>query len=40
MYRTYTILGLVAGRTYRIKVQARNLIGYSDFSEELSVLAA
>jgi len=40
IYRTYSILGLVAGRTYRIKVQARNLIGYSVFSEELSVLAA
>lgn len=38
--QTYTAISLASGETYKFKVQARNVIGYGDFSEELSILAA
>jgi hypothetical protein len=36
----YTATGLNPGTTYKIKVQSRNSVGYSDFSSEISILAA
>lgn len=39
--RFYTTTNtLVAGQTYRFKVEARNSVGYSAYSQELSVLVA
>lgn len=39
--RSYTTTTtLIRGRTYKFKVQARNSVGYSDFSNEVSILAA
>lgn len=35
-----TVTGLTQGTTYQIKVQARNLHGLSEFSDEIEVLAA
>lgn len=36
----YTAQNLAAGTTYTFKVQSRNIESYSDFSEEVSILAA
>ena len=36
----FTITSLIAGNTYKIKVQARNIYGYSADSEVVSILAA
>jgi hypothetical protein len=33
-------VSLVSGDNYRFKVQARNTVGYSDFSEEFTIRAA
>jgi hypothetical protein len=35
-----TTVGLVKGRTYKFKVQARNSVGYSDLTDEIAILAA
>lgn len=35
-----TTVSLVSGDNYRFKVQARNLVGYSDESEEIIIRAA
>lgn len=37
---SYTATGLSTGVTYHFKVQARNSYGFSDYSNEISVLAA
>ncbi len=37
---SFTATGLTAGTTYKFKVQARNIVGYSDISAEISVIAA
>lgn len=37
---SYTAINLVAGQTYKFKVQARNSFGFSALSSEVSVLAA
>jgi len=37
---SYTATGLVANSVYYFKVEARNALGYSDFSTEISVRAA
>jgi hypothetical protein len=37
---SYTALSLTVGETYTFKVQSRNSHGYSDFSDELSLLCA
>jgi hypothetical protein len=34
------ITGLTPGQTYKFKVEARNIIGFSEYSSELTVLAA
>jgi len=39
-YIPYTIIGLTPGVTYKIKVQARNIVNYGILSNDLSVLAA
>ena len=36
----YTAISLTAGETYKFKVQARNSVGYSVFSNEVTILAA
>jgi hypothetical protein len=38
--QTYTAINLVQGSTYRFRVKARNIYGYSWFSNEHSELAA
>ena len=38
--REYLLTGLTTGVWYKFKVQARNEIGYGDFSEELEIRAA
>lgn len=41
LYMTaHTATGLTTGTTYSFKVQSRNLNGYSDFSNEITVIAA
>ena len=37
---SFTATGLTAGTTYKFKVQARNIVGYSAISSEISVIAA
>jgi len=37
---TYTATGLTAGLTYKFKVEARNIYGFSDYSQEISILCA
>jgi len=37
---TYTATGLTYGLVYKFKVEAQNGFGYSDFSEEISILCA
>lgn len=37
---SYTLLSLTPGNTYKIKIQARNSVGYSSFSNEVSILAS
>lgn len=37
---SYTALSLVQGTTYKFKVKARNLYGFSEFSDAVSILAA
>lgn len=37
---SYTATGLTPGNTYKFKVQSRNSVGYSTYSNEVSVLAA
>lgn len=34
------VIGLTAGLTYSFSIQARNVIGLSDYSQEIAVLAA
>jgi hypothetical protein len=36
----YTAVSLTSGLTYKFRVKARNTFGYSDFSEEVLILAA
>lgn len=36
----YTAKSLETGTTYRFKVQARNFEGFSDYSQEVTILAA
>jgi len=38
--REYTAVGLTMGTAYRFKVAARNVVGYSELSDEVSILAA
>jgi len=38
--RTYTATGLIAGHTYKFKVESRNIYGYSAYSELVSILCA
>jgi hypothetical protein len=35
-----TSVSLIAGETYKFKVEARNEVGYSSFSSEIAILAA
>lgn len=37
---SYLVTNLIAGTTYKFKVQARNSFGYSTYSSEVSILAA
>jgi hypothetical protein len=37
---TYTAIGLTPGVTYNFKVTARNSVGFSPYSPEVSILAA
>lgn len=37
---SYTVASVVKGKTYKFKIQARNLYGYSVLSSEVSILAA
>lgn len=37
---SYTAEGLTPGNTYKIKLQSRNSVGYSPFSNEISILAS
>lgn len=37
---TFTATGLTAGTTYKFKVQSQNDYDYSDYSNEVSILAA
>lgn len=37
---SYTALALTKGETYTLKVESRNLYGYSAFSDSVSILAA
>ena len=37
---SYLVTGLIAGTTYKFKVQSRNSYGYSEYSSEVSILAA
>jgi hypothetical protein len=38
--REYTSVGLYSGTTYSFKVKALNSVGYSDLSDQISILAA
>ena len=38
--KTETVTGLTPGLTYRFKVEARNIISYSEFSSHVDILAA
>ena len=40
--RAFSTVGitLISGRTYSFKVESRNLVGYSDLSSPIQVLAA
>jgi hypothetical protein len=38
--KTFTATGLTVGLTYKFKVEARNLFGFSATSSEISLLAA
>ena len=38
--QAYTAVSLTSGQSYKFKVQARNSVGYSEFSNEITVLAA
>ena len=38
--RSYTAIDLYSGSTYTFKVKARNSVGYSEFSDPVSILAA
>jgi hypothetical protein len=40
MVKSYTVTGLTPGKTYKLKVEARNSIDYSDYSNELTAIAA
>jgi hypothetical protein len=35
-----TVSGATSGKVYKFKVETRNIIGFSDFSEELAIKAA
>jgi hypothetical protein len=37
---SYVALSLTSGTTYKFKVQSSNAFGYSDFSDEVEILAA
>jgi len=37
---TFTATGLTAGNTYKFKVQSENEYGFSDYSNEVVILAA
>lgn len=36
----YTAVGITAGVTYSFKVQSQNIVGYSQFSTAISLVAA
>lgn len=36
----FTVTGLTPGVTYVFKVEARNLVGFSEYSNEVTILAA
>ncbi len=36
----YTATGLTGGLTYKFRIEARNSVGYSLYSEELAILCA
>lgn len=38
--QSYTVTGLVSSVTYKFKVQSRNSFGFSDFSDEVTILSA
>jgi len=37
---SFTVSGLVTGRTYRFKYRARNAHGFGEFSDEVAIIAA
>jgi hypothetical protein len=40
LVKSYTVTGLVKGNTYRIRIEARNSIGYSTHSNIIEAVAA
>jgi len=40
MTQYFTVIDLTPGVTYKFKVQSRNVFGYSEYSEEVFILAA
>jgi hypothetical protein len=40
MTKSYTLTGLTTGVTYKIRVESRNSIGFSNNSNEITALAA
>lgn len=40
LVKSYTITGLITGNTYRFRVEARNSIGFSSFSNIIEAVAA
>ena len=40
VYTYTTALPLIEGNTYKFKVEARNAVGYSSYSDQIAILAA
>jgi hypothetical protein len=38
--KSYTLTGLISGNTYKIRLESRNSIGYSSYSNEVTAIAA
>ena len=38
--KSYTVTGLITGKTYRFRIEARNSIGYSNHSNVVQAIAA